>query len=211
MKLSGYGPSLALVFVAFTATACSTSPSDGSHETGSPSQQTAAPASFTSPYPTLTAPSLQPPTQPDKYVTAQRPRVVFDPCTWIPDAAVSQSGYDPNSRARKGDQVAEQTFFICNFNSKARFLSVISGNVTWEEDLQKNGAWSEPITINGRQAMWVRDPKLPIACDIHLRTKAGFVDVGVTLTLSGRGEGLNPCDGLLETATAIEPSIGKDN
>lgn len=124
---------------------------------------------------------------------------------------VTQAGFDPASRNRPGDQIAETTFLICHFTSKPRNLSVLSGNVTWDEDLAKNASSSEPININGREAMWVRDPGMIRGCDIHLRTKAGFVDIGVTVTLNGVSQGLKPCDGLLDIATAIEPTIGKDN
>ncbi|MCM6777971.1 DUF3558 domain-containing protein [Nocardia sp. CDC159] len=211
MKRSRYRWCLPLLLTAAFTAACSSNqgndpgPTTGSSEPSTPSTSAAQSR------PTLTAPSLQPPTQPSRFITSRRPQVVFDPCTWIPEDAIAKAGYDPQSRTRGGDQIAEDTFLICNFSSKQRTLSVLSGNVSWEEDLKKNSSWSEPITINGREAMWVRDPGLPIGCDIHLRTKAGFVDVGVTLTLSGRGELAKPCDGLLETATAIEPSIGKDN
>nr|WP_246461488.1 DUF3558 domain-containing protein [Nocardia transvalensis] len=166
-----------------------------------PSQQPNAPQ------PTLTASSLQPPPQ-KQY---GRPNVAFDPCTWIPDGVISQAGFDPASRKRSGDRVTEITFLSCDFSSKPRTLTVLSGNATWDEDLRKNGSWSEPITINGREAMWVRDPGLPRACDIHLRTKVGFADIGTTLTLNGVTQDAKPCDGLLDIATAIEPTIGKDN
>ncbi len=85
--------------------------------------------------------------------------------------------------------------------------------MTWDQDLQKNSAWSEPISVNGREAMWVRDPGLAAGrgCDLHLRTKVGFVALGSMVTLSGLSQDMKPCDGLLDIATAIEPTIGKDN
>ncbi|RDI64352.1 uncharacterized protein DUF3558 [Nocardia pseudobrasiliensis] len=206
-----HGWLMPIAVMVVTATACTTQNSHDPNTTTGPSQQSTSAQSATPARPTLTASSLQPPPQPSKYIKPGRAEVVFDPCTWIPDDAIAKSGYDPQSRARGGDQIAEQIFLICHFDSRLRNLSVLSGNVSWDEDLKKNGAWSEPITINGRQAMWVRDPGIKFGCDIHLRTKVGFVDVGPVLTIYGRGESLNPCDGVLETATAIEPSIGKDN
>ncbi|WP_280258318.1 DUF3558 domain-containing protein [Nocardia wallacei] len=177
-------------------------------DTSSTSSPSPSASALKAPYPTLTAPSLQPP---ELHPAPGRAEVVFDPCTWIPDDIIAKAGFDPNSRKRGSDQTGIQAFLICTFKSQPRLLTVMSGNVTWDEDLQKNGSWSEPITVNGREAMWVHDPGVRRGCEVHLRTKAGFVDVLTTLTSDGAVQGLRPCDGLLEIATAIEPSIGKDN
>ncbi|WP_169814198.1 DUF3558 domain-containing protein [Nocardia mexicana] len=208
IRQSGCFAALAAAAVLVTAgcTSDNGDPTDTASESASATAGTSAKASPRAPQPTLTAPSLQPPPQ-KQY---GRPDVAFDPCTWIPDDVIAQAGFDPSSRKRH-DRVAEITFLNCDFSSKTRNLSVISGNATWDEDLQKNRAWIEPITINGREAMWVRDPGLARGCDIHLRTKAGFVDLGTTVLLGGLSEGVQPCDGLLDIATAIEPTIGKDN
>ncbi|MFI5777297.1 DUF3558 domain-containing protein [Nocardia sp. NPDC051570] len=157
--------------------------------------------------PTLTAPSLQPPTQ-KKY--PGRLDIVFDPCTWISDGAITKAGYDPKTRKRGDDMIAEDSFLTCDFSSPQRDLAVDSGNVTWDEDLQKVGSYSEPTTVNGRQALWVRNPKRPGNCEIDLRTKVGFVQI-TTMLKDVAPLDLNPCDSLLDTASAIEPEIGKDN
>ncbi|WP_348773674.1 DUF3558 domain-containing protein [Nocardia cyriacigeorgica] len=161
--------------------------------------------------PTLTDTSLQPPTQQNKYTTEGRPEVVVDPCTWFGDEAIAKAGLDPSTRRRGSDLVAEYTFLTCDFDGKYRDLSIDSGNVTWEEDLQKNGAISEPLTVNGRDAMWVLDPDLQGTCDIHLRTKVGFVILSAVRTHEGIQAGLQRCDGVLEMAEAIEPEIGEEN
>ncbi|PPJ36759.1 hypothetical protein C5E45_18260 [Nocardia nova] len=203
---------LPLAVTAAMVAACSTSDGDISQSvTDSASATTDAPSNAAT-RPTLTASQLQPPSQVDEYTRSSgRPQVAFDPCTWIPDEAVTRAGFDPRSRKRGDDQVAEITFLICNFSAKNKTLTVMSGNATWDEDSQKNGSWSEPLTINGREARWVRDPALKRGCDIHLRTRSGFVDIGVTLTADGVIDGMKPCDGLETAASEIEPAIGKDN
>ncbi len=124
---------------------------------------------------------------------------------------IARAGFDASSRNRPGDQIAEITFLNCRFKSKTRNLSVLSGNATWDEDLKKNSDWSEPLVVNGREAIWVRDPGLADGCAIDLRTKSGIVSILSTLTINGLGQDMKPCDGLLDIATAIEPTIGKDN
>lgn len=162
--------------------------------------------------PTLTASKIQPPPQDNKYTrSGGRPTVAFDPCTWISDQTVAKLGYDPSSRHRISDIVAEQTFLTCGFSSKLHDLRINSSNVPWANDEQKNFGQSEPVVINGREAMWVHDPEFPGTCEIDLRTKVGFVQVMTDLTDYTNPSETPPCDGLLETAQAVESEIGKDN
>ncbi|WP_198165346.1 DUF3558 domain-containing protein [Nocardia fusca] len=161
--------------------------------------------------PTLTAPNLQPPVEQNEYTTDGRAEVVFDPCTWISDDAVSRAGLDPASRRRGRDLIAEYTFLTCDFDGLNWDLQIDSGNLSWQEDVDKNGANSEPLTINGREAMWVRDPRLVKTCDIHVRTKVGFVIFSTSRTFEGSEAGLERCDGVLHIAETLEPSIGPDN
>ncbi|WP_245552185.1 DUF3558 domain-containing protein [Nocardia aobensis] len=164
--------------------------------------------------PTLTNPKLQPPSQHDVHMTSGRPAVVFDPCTWISDDTIRKSGFDPSTRKRGHDQIAEISFLTCSFDSDSgssinyNSLSVNSGNATWDEDLTKVRSYSEPVTINGREAMWVRDPQVQSMCQIDLRTKVGFAQVAVS---SNDPQAARPCENLLNIASNIESEIGKDN
>lgn len=161
--------------------------------------------------PTLTAPHLQPPSQEGRYVSGERAEVVFDPCTWIGDDAVARAGLDPASRRRGQDLITEYTFLTCDFDGLHWDLQIDSGNASWQEDLDKNGEISEPLEVNGREAMWVRDPHLVKTCDIHVRTKVGFVIFNATRTFEGSEAGLERCDGVLHIAETLEPSIGAEN
>ncbi|WP_459549969.1 DUF3558 domain-containing protein [Nocardia sp. X0981] len=161
--------------------------------------------------PTLTESRLQPPPNHNQYATEGRPEVVFDPCTWISDTAIREAGLDPATRRRGDDVVAEYTFLTCDFEGHLRDLQINSGNVTWEEDLQKNGVHSTPLTVNGREALLVQDPQLHRVCSVHVRTEAGFVMFSSTRTFEGTEAGLQRCDGVVEIATALEPEIGEGN
>lgn len=164
--------------------------------------------------PTLTNSKLQPPSQHDVHSASERPAVVFDPCTWISDDTVRKSGFDPSTRKRGHDQIAEITFLTCNFDSDSGSsinfdsLLVNSGNATWDEDLAKVRDYSEPVRINGRDSMWVRDPRVQSMCQIDLRTKVGFVQVAIS---SNDPQSARPCENLLSVASNIETEIGKDN
>lgn len=67
------------------------------------------------------------------------------------------------------------------------------------------------MTVNGREAMWVNDPRGNDTCTIHLRTEVGFVMMTTTLNSEGLMAEKGRCDGVLKMAEAIEPEIGAGN
>lgn len=210
MKLSAWAW-IGLTVCATTVACSSNDATTSKNATENPSSASSAAVvtSTVSARPTLTDPKLQPPSQKDNKYAAGLPVVVFDPCTWISDQTIEKAGFDPASRQRIQDMVAEQTFLTCEFTSKTKDLRINSANVPWDQDLQKNAAWGPPITVSGRQAIWNRDTTLHGTCEIDLRTKAGFVQIATDLNQNATQA--SPCDGLLDIATAIEPEIGKDN
>lgn len=204
---------LLCVFVASVAAACG-SPVEPASPTASESVSSAATPTEAA-RPTLTDPALQPPSQDNQYTrTTGRPKVVFDPCTWVADAEVESVGFSGSSRRRGPDLVAEYTFLTCTFRNAENTLSLgmDSGNITWDEDLAKNGAWLELTTINGRQAGLMRgNPAAENDCSVHLRTQAGVAIVWTDATSLGRRQNLDPCANIMEIASVVEKSIGKEN
>ncbi|MEV0770832.1 DUF3558 domain-containing protein [Nocardia salmonicida] len=201
-----------LILVALAGSACSSSPDTaGPEASGSSSSVTETQAART----TLTDAKLQPPSQDNKYTQSSvRPKVVFDPCTWIDAADIDAVGFRSESRRRGPDLVAEYTFLTCIFRNADNTLSVNvdSGNISWDENLQKNGAWLQATTVNGRQAGLVRgQPGGEDACQVHLLTKAGVVIVGTLVLSLGKNQNLDPCANIMEIASAVEKSIGKEN
>lgn len=201
-----------LILVALAGSACSSSPDTaGPEASGSSSSVTETQAART----TLTDGKLQPPSQDNKYTqSSARPKVVFDPCTWIDAADIDAVGFRSESRRRGPDLVAEYTFLTCIFRNADNTLSVNvdSGNISWDENLQKNGAWLQATTVNGRQAGLVRgQPGGEDACQVHLLTKAGVVIVGTLVLSLGKNQNLDPCANIMEIASAVEKSIGKEN
>ncbi|MEV0058934.1 DUF3558 domain-containing protein [Nocardia sp. NPDC050718] len=200
--------------VVVTASACGSAANNDGATSDTPGSS--ASAAETSPArPTLTNPKLQPPSQDNKYTRSSgRPTVIFDPCTWISDADIQSVGYRPESRKRGPDLVAEYTFLTCLFDSPGNTLAlhVDSGNTTWDENLKKNGAWLEATTVNGRQAGLVREqPGGEDACQVHMVTDAGVVIVGTLVQSLGKNKGLDPCANIMEIASVVEKSIGKEN
>lgn len=202
---------VAAVAVALGLSGCSKGTPNIAEPASSTAQTTTSPAR-----PTLTNPKFQPPSQDNEYTrSSSRPKVVFDPCTWLSDEDVTAAGFSAQSRKRGADVVAEYSFLVCGFASDVMSLSVMSGNVTWDEDQQKNGAWLQPTTVNGRQAAIGREPetvKTGVAdCEVHLRTTVGVVFVSTLLKLGGKAQDLDPCASIMDTASIVEKSIGEGN
>ena len=200
--------------LALVVTACGSStgsgepnPSESGTSTGSTSTQAARP--------TLTDPKLQPPSQDNRYTQSTgRPQVVFDPCTWISDADIESVGYRPKSRKRGPDLVAEYTFLTCTFDNPDRTISLglDSGNITWEENLQKNGSWLQPTTVNGRLAgTGTGAPGTQGECHVQMQTKAGTVLLWTSVQSLGQGKNLDPCANIMDIASVVEKSIGTEN
>lgn len=181
-----------------------------------PDPATPAGSAVTSPAtanrPTLTAPHLQPPSQDNKYTkSSSRSKVVVDPCTWVPDSAIQEAGFDPGSRRRGSDVVAEYSFLICNFKQgEDAVLALESGNVALDEVRKKYPGDSEDLIINGRPAVKSKKDDSS-GCSIDLQTNAGYFGITVRTHTSGRAKGMQSCDNILEIATMLEPSIGKEN
>lgn len=161
--------------------------------------------------PTLTDPKLQPPVQDNKYTRSTgRPAVVFDPCTWITDADVESVGFRASSRKRGADLVAEYTFLTCDFRSTDYKLSLglDSGNITWDENLRKNSGWLQGTEVNGRRAGFGKgEADRAEDCQVHLETKVGVVFVRTMAA----DKTVDPCASIMNIASVVEKSIGKDN
>ncbi|QQM54425.1 DUF3558 domain-containing protein [Rhodococcus pyridinivorans] len=90
-----------------------------------------------------------------------RPPVAFDPCYDIPDDVMNAAGYDASEKKMADMPMGSHTFLGCRYagtihipGALARYgLIILAGNVTLEEELEKNGVVSTTTTINGRRAL----------------------------------------------------------
>ncbi len=140
--------------------------------------------------------------------------MVFDPCTWIGAADIESVGFKSSSRERGPDLVAEYTFLTCSFENSDHTiaLGVDSGNITWAENLEKNGSWLQPTTVNGRRAgTGTGAPGTEDECHVQMETKVGTVLLWTYVQSLGVGKNLYPCANIMEIASVVEKSIGKEN
>lgn len=179
---------------------------------GNATAQQSTPSASTSARPTLTASKVQPPSQDNDYAKASgKPKVVFDPCTWIPDEPFAKLGLDPSTRERGNDIVAEYTFLTCHVRNSDEALQLDSGNVTLDEVRQKYPGRTQDIVINGRNAVLTPNKTATNDCSVDIRTTAGYFGVTVIVSTPGEVKGMKPCDDIVHIAETLEPYIGKDN
>ncbi|WP_158436359.1 DUF3558 domain-containing protein [Nocardia nova] len=174
--------------------------------------QSTSVASATPPRPTLTAEKLQPPSQDNEYTRSSgKPKVSFDPCTWIPDGPISNLGFNPSTRERGSDIVAEYTFLTCDFNNEDVALQLDSGNIGLNDVKQKYLGRTQDLTINERPAIMTPSKTASNDCSIDIETEVGYFGITVIVNTHGGVKGLKPCDRIVDIATTLEPYIGKDN
>ncbi|WP_084721662.1 DUF3558 domain-containing protein [Rhodococcus marinonascens] len=154
---------------------------------------------------TSATPTTRVPRQVDQ---SDRPLVVFDPCLDIPDEALVEAGYDPQTKEEDAVAADYHTFLICSFDTRQRQygLNVLSSNITFAEQQKKIRDYSTPIEINGRRALLeVRRAELD-TCTVSVEASYGILIVSRVL-FSTRSDYIPAyedwCNGLEETASII--------
>lgn len=180
-----------VVGVAFTLAACTGSGQDGepSHSSAGSTETTSTSASVTN--------------------TPPLPLVTFDPCDVIEDALLTQFGLDPSSKTRNDSRIGKEDIVACNIMSKERAVGIIAQNTPWNAIPLEVPA--EPMTINGREALYVPDALSDDSCALLMRTDFGAVIIDTFPRRGGdygAGPSVHACDGIVDMAEAIEPLIG---
>ncbi|MEE2061459.1 DUF3558 domain-containing protein [Rhodococcus artemisiae] len=112
-----------------------------------------------------------------------RPAITFDPCLDLPDDVLVEAQYDPKSKRPSEYPMETYSFLGCSFKSTppppgvldGSRLMILSGNVTLEEEWEKDGHISTHTSVNGRDALLQLDPSNKNTCAINVRTDFGMV------------------------------------
>jgi len=146
-----------------------------------------------------------------------RPPVTFDPCYDIPDEVMEAAGYNAAKKKLADMPMGSYTFLGCTYTKEERIpgmrrgygLNILSGNVTIEEELEKNGHIATHTTINGRPALLEVDPDSKDACKYALPTDFGVVFL--TRIYNKDHPGPVPhdmwCEGMEDFVASVEPYI----
>ncbi|TQF65592.1 DUF3558 domain-containing protein [Rhodococcus spelaei] len=138
-----------------------------------------------------------------------RPDVTFDPCLDLGDDTIRGLGVDPTTRKRDDSVFSTYAFLSCTFQSDLNIVRISSSNITLQEYRDRFGAVAEPINVNGREAIMLRDEVE--TCDIVMHTREGVVWTKSSLRSEARKRGMDKCDGLLELSQKVEPLIPEEN
>ncbi|NLE80731.1 MAG: DUF3558 domain-containing protein [Rhodococcus sp.] len=135
-----------------------------------------------------------------------RPQVGFDPCLDIPDSALIEAGYDPASEEEADFPAGAYTFLGCQYDTKEvqYGLNVLSGNITFAEELEKVKDYSTPTEINGRQALVEVRQEMPNGCSVSIETDYGVLIIARDTFRTHSTQEIpydTWCDGLEETAS----------
>ncbi|AOW94390.1 hypothetical protein BFN03_03810 [Rhodococcus sp. WMMA185] len=160
-----------------------------------------APEAASASEPAPLSPTVRVPRQVDQ---SDRPWVVFDPCLDIPDEALVEAGYDPESKDEDAVAADYHTFLICSFRTPQRKygLGVFSSNITFAEQQEKSKDYATPIMLDGRRAL-LEVPTEGI-CDVSMETSYGILGVSRLFFPSRSDQDEEErCVGIEETASII--------
>ncbi|WP_016933677.1 DUF3558 domain-containing protein [Rhodococcus sp. R1101] len=146
-----------------------------------------------------------------------RPPVTFDPCYDIPDDLMNAAGYDAAKKELADMPMGTYTFLGCTYDKRDRIpgvrrgygLNILAGNVTLEEELQKNGYIASHTSINGRPALLEVDPDARNGCKYVLGTDFGIVLITRVLYADHLGSAPQTdwCTGMDDLVASLEPLL----
>lgn len=133
---------------------------------------------------------------------------LFDPCTGIPDAALTSAGLDPASKQVGVGGVKQPGWEICGWKGADFTLGVFSNGMSVAEFERKPGNVDfQDVTIAGRPGRQFRvdDAAKDQMCDVLFPARQGLLQ----LTLVTKTADANPCDRLATIGQAIVPALPK--
>lgn len=146
-----------------------------------------------------------------------RPDITFDPCLDLPDDVMNAAGYDAAHKEFADMPMGSYTFLGCTYEKddpvpgvrRGYGLNVLSGNVTLEEELLKNGTVATLTSINNRPALVEIDPNTTDTCRYILETDFGIVIFSRLHYKDHPGPSAQSewCTGLEGFVSSVEPFI----
>ncbi|WP_406273666.1 DUF3558 domain-containing protein [Nocardia sp. NBC_00881] len=139
--------------------------------------------------------------------TSDAPTRLFDPCTGIPDDALSAAGLDPATKQVGVGGVKQPGWEICGWRGADYTLGVFStGGTVAEFERRPGNVDFQDVTIAGRSGRQFRvdGAAKDQMCDVLFPAGQGLLQ----LTLVNKTSG-DPCDRLQSVGEAIVPALPK--
>ncbi|MEV5647744.1 DUF3558 domain-containing protein [Nocardia sp. NPDC052254] len=133
---------------------------------------------------------------------------LWDPCTQIPDSALTAAQVDPSTKKSGIGGAVQGGWNICAWKGKKYSVSVYAtAKHSAEEIAHKDGNVNQqPITMAGRQGTEFHEQGSDRNCDVAFQTTKGTVQVQVIGRISDDVP-IDPCPTLATIGEAIVPSI----
>ncbi|WP_051022339.1 DUF3558 domain-containing protein [Nocardia pneumoniae] len=131
---------------------------------------------------------------------------LFDPCTGIPENALTAAGLDPATEQVGVGGVEQPGWEICGWKGADFTLGVFSTSGTVAEFERKPGNVEfQDVTIAGRAGRQFRvdGAAKDQMCDVLFSAKQGLLQ----LTLVNKTAGESPCDRLAQVGEAVVPAL----
>ncbi|MGQ4599964.1 DUF3558 family protein [Nocardia sp. R6R-6] len=131
---------------------------------------------------------------------------LFDPCTGIPENALTTAGLDPATKQVGVGGVEQPGWEICGWKGADYTLGVFSTSASAAEFERKPGNVDfQDITIAGRagRQFRVEGAAKDQMCDVLFAAGQGLLQ----LTLVNKNAGQSPCERLAQVGEAIVPAL----
>lgn len=134
---------------------------------------------------------------------------LFDPCTGIPDDALSAAGVDPAAVERGAAGVDQDGWEICTWQGQQHSVTVFSTGLTVQDFEQKPGNVDfQDVTVAGREGRQFRvnGASKDLLCDVVFPAKQGVVQLRVMSNVL-LDNPADPCETIQSVGTSIVPLL----
>ncbi|WP_280235537.1 DUF3558 domain-containing protein [Nocardia cyriacigeorgica] len=137
------------------------------------------------------------------------PVALFDPCTAIPDEALTTAGVDPAAVEKGAAGVDQAGWEICTWQGRQHSVTVFSTGLTVQDFEQKPGNVEfEDVTVGGRQGRQFRvaGASKDLLCDVVFPAEQGVVQLRVMSNVL-LDDPADPCVTIQDVGKSIVPIL----
>jgi hypothetical protein len=134
---------------------------------------------------------------------------LFDPCTGIPDSALTAAGVDPATKESGIAGVHQSGWEICNWKGSRYYITVFSTGRTVAEFEHKEGNVDfQDVTVAGRKGRQfkIAGASKDLGCDVLFPAAQGVLQLRV-LNKASLDNPEDPCKELYRVGDAIVPLL----
>ncbi|WP_158436151.1 DUF3558 domain-containing protein [Nocardia nova] len=141
--------------------------------------------------------------------TADPAAALWDPCTQVPDSALTAAQVDPATRKSGIDGVEQSGWKICKWKGAEYSVSIYSTAKAPSEIANKSGNIDQrDVTITGRTGTEFKASGWDTQCNAVFPAQQGAIQLQILGRLA-EDNPIDPCSALLEVGDSIVPTFPK--